>query len=34
MNALMKICDGLLFGIGLVLAVALMEVTLHIGLCR
>lgn len=33
MNALMRIANGFLFGLGMILAVALMKALLHMGLC-
>lgn len=33
MNQLIQICNGFLFGIGLILASALMRAVLHMGLC-
>lgn len=33
MNSLMQIANGFCFGVGVILAAALMRVVLHMGLC-
>lgn len=33
MNSLMQVANGFLWGVGLILAVAVMRATVHLGIC-